>query len=237
MCGRFTLTADSEAIARRFGTPPAQGGGPLPRYNIAPTQQVITITDDGTRRLETMRWGLIPHWAKDPKIGSRLINARAETLAERPAFREALRHRRCLIPADGYYEWTTAPGGRGRQPVRILLQTGEPFAFAGLWDEWQPPEGGSPVRTCTIITTAPNELVAKLHDRMPAILTPEAEAVWLDPTMTEPERLLSLLAPYPADRMTWYPVSKAVNSPANDVEQLVLPLSAEAQSVQALGEE
>ncbi len=134
MCGRFTLTADSEAIARRFGAPPAQGGGPLPRYNIAPTQQVITVTDDGTRRLEAMRWGLIPHWARDPKIGSRLINARAETLAERPAFREALRYRRCLIPADGYYEWTAAPGGKGRQPVRILLRTGEPFAFAGLWD-------------------------------------------------------------------------------------------------------
>src|SRR5262245_51654077 len=139
MCGRFTLTTDPGVVARRFGAPPTQGGGSVPRYNIAPTQTVVTVTDDGARHLEQMRWGLVPRWSKDPKIGSRLINARAETLAEKPAFRDALRRRRALIPADGFYEWTAVPGSRTKQPMRIRLKSGEPFAFAGLWDSWMPP--------------------------------------------------------------------------------------------------
>jgi putative SOS response-associated peptidase YedK len=223
MCGRFTLTADPGLVARRFGAPPPQGGGTRPRFNVAPAQTVITVTDDGRRQLELMRWGLIPAWAKDPAIGSRLINARAETLAEKPAFRAALRRRRCLIPADGFYEWTAGPDGK-RRPMRIRLTSGQPFAFAGLWDEWRPPDGGPPVRTCTIITCAPNELMATLHHRMPVILAPEAEAVWLDPSITDPERLLPLLVPYPADKLEAYPVSPLVNSPAHDSPQLVLPI-------------
>src|SRR5919199_6125379 len=141
MCGRFTLTADPDLVARRFGAPPVRGGGTVPRYNVAPTQTVITVTAAGERQLEQIRWGLIPVWAKDPGIGSKLIKARAETLAEKPAFRRLLGTRRCLIPADSFYEWATGPGGR-KQPLRVALTTGEPFAFAGLWDEWAPRDGG-----------------------------------------------------------------------------------------------
>jgi len=225
MCGRFTLTTDVGVVARRFGAPPAQGGGTRPRYNIAPTQTVVTVTDDGARHLEQMRWGLIPAWAKDPSIGSKLINARAETLAEKPAFRAALKRRRCLIPADSFFEWPAGPDGRKR-PIRVTLASGEPFAFAGLWAEWRPPDApnGEALRTCTIVTCAPNDLMARYHHRMPVILTPEAEGVWLDPRVEDPAVLLPLLAPYPADLMTAYAVSPAVNSPANDSPQLVLPL-------------
>ena len=231
MCGRFTLTADPDLVARRFGAPPIQGGGTVPRYNVAPTQTVVTVTAAGERRLEQMRWGLIPAWAKDPDIGSKLINARAETLDEKPAFRRLLGTRRCLIPADSFYEWATGQGGR-KQPLRITLTTGEPFAFAGLWDEWTPRHAGNdangaaggPLRTCTIITCGPNAVMAPIHHRMPVILTPGAEAVWLDPQVREPERVLPLLVPYPAEEMIVYPVSPAVNSPANDSPQLVLPL-------------
>jgi putative SOS response-associated peptidase YedK len=224
MCGRFTLTTDPGVVARRFGAPPAQGGGTTPRYNVAPTQLVVTVTDDGQRHLEPMRWGLIPRWAKDAKIGSTLINARAETLAEKPAFRDALKRRRCLIPADGFYEWAAMAGSARKQPIRVVLASGEPFAFAGLWDEWRPPDGAPPVRTCTIITTTPNDLMAQYHHRMPVILTPEAEQVWLDPAITAPEQLLPLLASYPAEAMRAYPVSGLVNSVANDSPQLVLPI-------------
>ena len=222
MCGRFTLTAEPGVVARRFGAPPAQGGGTSPRYNVAPTQTVVTVTDDGTRHLEQMRWGLVPAWAKDPSIGSKLINARAETLADKPAFRHALKRRRCLIPADGFYEWA-ATGGGPKRPLRVTLTTGEPFAFAGLWAEWTPPEG-EPLRTCTIVTCEPNELMARYHHRMPVILSPEAEARWLDPRVEDPAVLLPLLVPYPADVMTAYPVSPLVNSPANEGPQLALPL-------------
>ncbi|MBI3972324.1 MAG: SOS response-associated peptidase [Chloroflexi bacterium] len=222
MCGRFTLTVDPGLVARRFGAPPGEGGGTQPRYNVAPAQTVITVTDDGVRHLEQMRWGLIPSWAKDPKIGSRMINARAETLAEKPAFRNALKRRRCLIPADGFYEWTERAGRK--QPMRITLRSGEPFAFAGLWESWTPSAEATPVRTCTIVTTSPNALMATIHHRMPVILTPEAEAIWLDPSIADPAKLLPLLVPYPADEMVAYPVSSLVNSPANDSPQLVLPL-------------
>ncbi len=225
MCGRFTLTAEPGVVARRFGAPPTQGGGTSPRYNVAPTQTVVTVTDDGARQLKRMRWGLVPRWAKDPTMGAKMINARAETLAEKPAFREALKRRRALIPADGFYEWAAAaPGAKTKQPMHIRLRSSEPFAFAGLWDEWMPPEGGEALRTCTIVTTAPNELMATFHHRMPVILTPEAEAVWLDPAVQDTTRLLALLVPYPAARMEAFPVSRAVNAVANDSPQLLLPL-------------
>ncbi|HEV2126667.1 MAG TPA: SOS response-associated peptidase [Chloroflexota bacterium] len=222
MCGRFTLTEDRGVVARRFGAPPAHGGGTAPRFNIAPTQLVVTVTDDGARQIEPMRWGLIPHWAKDPKIGNKLINARAETLAEKPSFREALKKRRCLIPADGFYEWHNV-GGK-KQPLRIVLKDRQPFAFTGLWDEWRPLDGSPAVRTCTIITCAPNELMAQVHHRMPVILPPEREAAWLDPRETNTDALLSLLVPYPADQMEIYRVSALVNSPESDVVQCALPL-------------
>ena len=220
MCGRFTLTTNLGAIAARFGVARfLEEVGP--RYNIAPTQTVIVVNDDGTRHLTRMQWGLIPSWAKDPAIGNRMINARAETVATKPAFRAALRKRRCLIPADGFFEWT--PAGRRKQPVYITLKTREPFSFAGLWESWTSPEGEE-IWSCTIITTEANELLKPIHDRMPVILAKDAEAVWLDPTIQDPERLLPLLKPYQAEEMEVYAVSTKVNSPTNDGPECIEPI-------------
>jgi putative SOS response-associated peptidase YedK len=208
------------AIAARFGVARfLEEVGP--RYNIAPTQTVIVVSDDGTRTLTEMRWGLIPSWAKDSAIGNRMINARAETVATKPAFRVALRKRRCLIPADGFYEWQ--PVGRRKQPVYITLKSREPFSFAGLWESWTAPDGQE-IKTCTIITTEANDLLKAIHDRMPVILTREAEAVWLDPTIQDPEGLLPLLGPYPAEEMEAYPVSTQVNNTAHDGQECIQPL-------------
>jgi len=220
MCGRFTLTTNLGAIAQRFGM--ARFLEEIgPRYNIAPTQTVIVVNDDGTRHLTQMRWGFIPSWAKDPAIGNRMINARAETVATRPAFRVALRKRRCLIPADGFYEWQ--PAGRRKQPVYITLKSREPFSFAGLSETWTSPEGEE-VRSCTIITCEANDLMKPIHDRMPVILSKEAESVWLDPTIQDPALLLPLLVPYPAEEMEVYPVSTWVNNPEHDGAECLLPL-------------
>ena len=220
MCGRFTLTTNLGAIAARFGVARfLEEVGP--RYNIAPTQTVIVVGNAGTRHLTEMRWGLIPSWAKDPAIGNRMINARAETVATKPAFRVALRKRRCIIPADGFYEWQ--PAGRRKQPVYITLKSREPFSFAGLWDTWTSPEGEE-IKSCTIITTEANELLKPIHDRMPVILTRETEAVWLDPTIQDPALLLPLLNPYPAEEMECCPVSPWVNNPAHDGANCVKPL-------------
>ena len=229
MCGRFTLTADLKKVADRFGAAPLPDWGSRPpylkttpghlsstlgpRYNIAPSQSVIVVGDDGTRYLKPMRWGLIPSWAKDPSIGNRMITARAETVAEKPAFRNALKNRRCIIPADGFYEWQKL--GKMKQPMRIVLKSGQPFGFAGLWERWQSPEGEE-VLSCTIITTAANELLKAVHDRMPVILTRDAEAAWLNPNIQEPEKLLPLLKQFPSDEMEFYPVSREVNSPQID---------------------
>ena len=223
MCGRFTLATSLTTVAQRFAVrmPTAESAVWTPRYNIALTQTVIVVSDDGTRHLTQMQWGLIPSWAKDPAIGNRMINARAETVATKPAFRVALRKRRCLIPADGFYEWQ--PVWRRKQPVYITLKTREPFSFAGLWETWSSPDGQE-IKTCTIITTEANGLLRPIHDRMPVILTQEAEAVWLDPTIQEPARLLPLLMPYPADEMEWYPVSTRVNNPAHDKPECPHPV-------------
>jgi putative SOS response-associated peptidase YedK len=183
------------------------------RYNIAPTQAVIVVGDDGKRYLKSMRWGLIPSWAKDPSIGNRMINARVETLAEKPAFRAALKKRRCIIPAGGFYEWQKL--GKVKQPMRIMLKSREPFGFAGLWEHWKSPDGEE-ILSCTIITIEANELLKAVHERMPVILTRDAEAAWLDPKTQEPEKLLPLLKQYPAGEMEFYPVSRDVNSPAID---------------------
>ena len=187
-----------------------------PRYNIAPTQPVLAVRTLSTHRGRQgalLRWGLIPSWAKDAGIGARMINARSETLSSKPSFRSALRGRRCLIPADGFYEWQTR--GKSKQPYYIKRQDGWVFAFAGLWELWENPEG-TPVESCTIITTEPNEVVKPLHDRMPVILSPADYDLWLDPAVTEPERVQPLLRACPAAELAAHPVSTHVNSPGHD---------------------
>ncbi len=218
MCGRYTLKTPAGDLAERFGV---VGDVPSlePRYNVAPTQEVAAVlADSGGRRLEMLRWGLIPSWAKDPEMGNRMINARAETAPEKPSFRKAFRERRCLIPADGFYEWQKT--NNGKQPFYIRMRDGSPFAFAGLWESWQDADGPT-VRSCAIITTRANELVGEVHDRMPVILDPEDHDLWLDPDFDETDPLASLLKPYPADAMEAYPVSRFVNSPRNDDERCI----------------
>ena len=187
-----------------------------PRYNVAPSQAVpvVLLNRETTfREVRRMRWGLVPFWAKDPSIGDRMINARAETVAAKPAFRRPFRERRCLIPADGFYEWQRQ--GRQKQPWYIRRRDGEPFAFAGLWDLWQPP-GEEPLESCTIVTTAPNALLAPIHDRMPVILARPDFPRWLDPTYQDLEALTRLLVPCPVEDFETFPVSLRVNNPANE---------------------
>ena len=215
MCGRFCQASSGEEIAAVFGV---EVGDLPPRYNVAPSQSVAAIfqlPDTSEPQLQMLRWGLIPSWAKDPKIGYKLINARAETVSEKPSFRSAFRQRRCLIPATGFYEWQQLEGSRQKQPYFIGLQDERPFAFAGLYERWESP-GGDILKTCTIITTAANSLVEPIHERMPVMLAPQDYARWLDPSFGTIDSLQALLAPYPADRMKVYPVSSLVNSPKND---------------------
>ncbi len=232
MCGRFVLV-DWYGIEQRFDLPEADlrnisehysesGDAPAPRYNIAPTQDVLVIRNDSSQnRAEMMRWGLVPSWAKDPKIGSRMINARSETLAEKPSFRTAYRRRRCLIVADGFYEWKR--DGKTRTPMRIMLDSGQLFALAGLWESWKRPDD-SWMMSCAIVTTSANDLVADIHDRMPVILDPDVESVWLDSDLDDTAALSELLVPYPSERMTAYEVSRIVNSAANDVPECIAPI-------------
>ena len=221
MCGRFLLSVEPADLEEAFPefTYPARFA---PRFNIAPTQPVLVVPNDATNQADFFVWGLIPSWAKDPTIGSRLINARAETLAEKPSFRSAYKYHRCLILANGFYEWQTQPGSKTKLPHLIRLKSGKPFAFAGLWEHWQSPDG-SEVKSATIITTTPNELMATIHDRMPVILPHAAFAHWLNPQPLFPVDLKGLLVPYPTDEMEAYPVSTLVNSPANDRPELMLP--------------
>lgn len=234
MCGRYSLVFEFDVLEGRFRLVGGIQLPLLPRYNIAPTQKVLVITNDGTaNHPETMRWGLIPSWAKDPSIGSRLINARAETVAEKPSFRTALRRRRCLIPADGFYEWRKE--GSRRIPMRITLKSGEPFAFAGLWESWKNPEGQW-VKSCTIITTEPNEVMAPIHNRMPVILLPDVESLWVDPKAEDLTTLVGLLAPYPAEDMEAYQVSTAVNSSKSNVPECIARISPMAWPSPPIGE-
>lgn len=219
MCGRFTITIDLEEIIEYFEI--ARVEGPYkPLYNAAPTQEIPVVTGPNPRKLSFFHWGLIPYWAKEKSIGTRLINARAETLAQKPSFRQSYARKRCLIVADGFYEWKKS--GRTKLPHRIVLKNGSPFAMAGLWDSWSLP-GNPPLYSCTIITTEANNLLAPLHNRMPVILRPEDYRSWLDPAPQAPDSLNHLLKPYPPAEMDLYSVSSLVNSPANDFPQLILP--------------
>ena len=218
MCGRFTLVHDINAVAKAFNVPVPPSLQTAPRYNIAPTQNVVTILSNGATHLDLLRWGLIPSWAKDESIGSKMINARAETLAEKPSFKRLLTSKRCLVVADGFYEWKKEQGGK--TPMYITLKSNEPFAFAGLWDTWKSPDGEQ-IRTCTLITTQPNELVASIHNRMPAILSYEAREEWLDPSLHDEHVLLPLLTSYPAEEMSARPVSRLVNNPQYEGAELI----------------
>lgn len=221
MCGRFTLTAEREQIEERFSFR-MTNLTLTPHYNIAPSQLVLNVMNDGNEnRAGFLRWGLIPSWAKEEAIGNRMINARAETVAEKPSFKRALQKRRCLVIADGFYEWKAE--GKKKTPMFITLGSREPFGFAGLWETWKAPNGEA-IHSCTIITTTPNTLMESIHTRMPVILSREAEALWLDRTIDDPQKLLPLLVPYPDKEMSVYEVSLFVNSPRNDAPTCIEPV-------------
>ena len=222
MCGRYTLSISLAELQLRFAFPAADLEHPE-RYNIAPTQSVLTVVNQGQKHnlAEYMRWGLVPSWAKDISIGSRMINARAETIVEKPSFRRALQKRRCLVLSDGFYEWKGI--GKNKQPMYVGLRSGEPFGMAGLWEAWKSPDGEW-LHSCTIITTEPNTLMEPIHNRMPVILPRESEPLWLDPGVDDPSKLTDLLRPYPADAMTARPVSGLVNNARNDFPECIAPL-------------
>jgi putative SOS response-associated peptidase YedK len=218
MCGRYTLRTPVDTLAEQFDLD-EYPSSLTASYNIAPTQEVAAVVaEDEKRKLEILRWSLIPSWADDPSIGSRMINARAETVSEKASFRGAFKRRRCLILADGFYEWQKT--SNGKQPYYIHMEDGSPFAFAGLWEDWK---NGIKVRSCTIITTEANKLVGEIHNRMPVILPPEDYELWLDPDFDEKEPLTSLLKPYPDEAMEAYSVSRKVNRPTNNEPSCVEP--------------
>jgi putative SOS response-associated peptidase YedK len=221
MCGRFALFIDLKTLIEHFALDIADPQDDLtPRYNIAPSQQVMGICRDveGRRRPRWFRWGLIPHWAKDAGMGQRLINARSETVHQKPSFRSALRHRRCLIPANGFFEWQQTPSGK--QPWFIRRKDLKPLAFAGLWEHWSGPEG--PIDSCTILTTEANPLIAKLHDRMPVMLSAADYDSWLDVQLQDPDLLQPLFRPSAADELEMHPVSTVVNNPRHEGEGCVV---------------
>ena len=214
MCGRYSL-------GKKPRSWPADGEEFVPRFNIAPTQEAMVFVSGQSSRLERMRWGLVPHWAADEQAGLKMINARGETLRQKPAFRGCLETRRCAIPADSFYEWRN--NGKAKEPVRFLMQDREPFFFAGLWDEWRKPDGGM-LRSFTIVTTTPNDLVLPLHDRMPVILRPEQTGEWLSSDQSVCETLENWLSPFPAEAMTSYSVDRRLNNAKVDDEQCIEPV-------------
>ncbi len=221
MCGRFALKAPPRTIQEHFHL--AETLALSPRFNIAPSQAVAAVRHlpgKNLRQLDMLHWGLIPFWAKDIKIGYKMINARAETLVQKPSFRSAFKKRRCLVAADGFYEWLHT--GKVKQPFYVQLKNKTVFGFAGLWESWHSPDG-SVIESCTIITTSPNELIREIHDRMPVILQPDQYETWLHSPGSE-HSLHNLLQPYPADEMEMYPVSSLVNSPQNDTPECLLPV-------------
>ena len=225
MCGRYANAAKKEQIRKefqaKFDSSIAEGA----RYNIAPSQMIDTVLNqEGERILSQLKWGLVPHWAKDAEIGNRMINARAETLTEKPSFREAFCKSRCIIPATGFYEWQKKTTG-AKQPYYFYLKDKDVFGFAGLWETWLDKETGEELETCTIITTEANDILKPVHDRMPVILKPESYEMWLDEKVKDEERLGKLLVPYPSEEMTSHPVSKSVNISDSDSAELIMPLN------------
>jgi putative SOS response-associated peptidase YedK len=222
MCGRYSETRPFDHVRERIPFDVAELSF-TPRFNIAPTQSAPVVVQRDQRALSAMRWGLIPFWAKDESIANKLFNARAETIREKPAFRAAFKSRRCLVPADGFYEWRKLPGCTLKQPYRFLLKSREPFAFAGLWECWRNAEG-EPVQSFTILTSEANDLVRATHHRMPVILPPEAYEPWLDPKYSDLEKLAALLKPFPAETMSEYAVGRHVNNSRVDSQACAEPL-------------
>ncbi|KLH98237.1 SOS response-associated peptidase [Brevibacillus formosus] len=218
MCGRFTIVFDAETLLNRFDIEDIPFDW-REIYNVAPGQKIPAIIENKEeRRIGQLKWGLVPFWSKDEKIGYKMINAKSETIQEKPAFRNLFTRKRCIIPADGFYEWKKV--GKDKQPMRIMMKTGEPFAFAGLYDTWTSPEGEK-LHSCTIITTKPNEVVADIHDRMPVILKKQDEQLWLDREKFDADLLQSLLVPYDHDQMRAYPVATIVGNPKNDQPECI----------------
>ena len=215
MCGRFTLSVDANSIQKEFPWLKLPSQDITPRFNIAPSQPIAVIPNDGKKNLDFLSWGLIPHWAKDPKIGNKMINARSETLAEKPSFRAALKYRRCLILADGFYEWSKLPGDAHKTPYYIYLKSKGLFAFAGLWEEWHSPDG-SIIKSTTIITTIPNEKLKSIHNRMPVIVKPENYDLWLAIEHKQYKELEHIFKAIPDNEIEFHAVSRLVNSPAAD---------------------
>ncbi len=221
MCGRFVLRASPQQLQTLFDLDAAPQAAP--RYNIAPTQPVLAVRANphgGQREATYLNWGLVPFWAKDPKIGSRMINARSETAAEKPSFRAAFKYRRCIVPADGFYEWKRE--NNAKQPYLIGMESGEVFGIAGLWEHWE--QDGSVIESCTLLTTDANEQLAPLHHRMPVILEPQDYDEWLDPTVQKADPLLHLMRPLSGGELCAFPVSKVVNNPRNEEPMCVEPL-------------
>jgi Uncharacterized conserved protein len=219
MCGRFTRAVSTAIIQKEFDVDEVSDDFG-PSYNIAPTQEVAVIVSDGKKQLVKVRWGLVPSWAKELSVGNKMINARAETITEKASFKRAFKKRRCLIVADGFYEWQKV--GETKRPIYIRLKSGKPFGFAGIYETWES-EQGEQIITCAIITTGANELMKPIHDRMPVIVPKENENLWLDPGTGDQDLLLEMLKPYPADAMEAYPVSKRVNTPSNNSPECIKP--------------
>jgi len=225
MCGRFALWSGREEIEAAFAV--RLSAEPQTGYNIAPSREVTAVraSREGNREAAFLRWGLVPSWAKAPDSGYRMINARADTVFQKPAYRTAIRRRRCLIPANAFFEWKRTE--KGKQPYLIQVGEGEVFGLAGLWEVWQNRETGETIESCAILTTRPNEAMQELHDRMPVIVSPESHSLWLDPRVGEPDRIAPLLEPYPAEEMRMHPIGREVNNPANDHPSVVRPLESE----------
>ncbi|MBB15449.1 hypothetical protein CMK22_09255 [Candidatus Poribacteria bacterium] len=222
MCGRFTFVTDQETLTETFPEFKFSGYHYAPRYNIAPSQPIPVVANTGDCKVEYFHWGLIPHWAKDHKISSKMINARSETLAEKPSFRVAYQRQRCLVLTDGFYEWRRNEDG-SKSPMYIQTISRAPFAFAGLWESWDPPKG-NPIRSCTIITTNANTFMSQIHHRMPVILDTKDFGQWLTPEEKNSDQLQGLLKPYESETLVGYKVSSYVNSPRNDSSDCILPI-------------
>lgn len=229
MCGRFVSSSPPDELARYFDAEQVSEQALEPSFNVAPTNDVYVVLESGgVRRIDAFRWGLIPFWAKDAKVGQKMINARAEGLATKNAYRNAFKKKRCIIPADGFFEWKKIPGQKAKQPMFIHRSDGEPMAFAGLWELWRPPDAKDDdeaiIRSCTIITGDPNEKIAEIHDRMPVMLPPSAWDQWLDPENDDVDTLGKLLVPAPAELVTFHPVSTAVNNVRQKGHELIEPV-------------